>query len=125
MDAFLTPYVHYDFDYYLPTVKVALDKGTYGAQAQQQITIETTTMGSDRDLWLSIWIDGPGGVTYTHVQTPGPVPASFRAGVTGTQTLLYDLPAGLAPGSYRVRAELTERGTSDLVDIAVAPFTLQ
>lgn len=125
IDAKDEPYVHFDFDYYLPTVEASLDRAVYLPGETQQVTLATSTMGSDRDLWLSIEIEAPGGVAMTHAQTSGPIAIAFRAGAPLVQTLVLDLPGGIPPGSYRLVAQLTERGTSDLVDVSIASFTVQ
>ncbi len=125
IDAKDEPYVHYDFDYYLPTIEVRLDRAAYLAGETQGVTIDSSTLGSDRDLWLTIEIEGPGGATLSHSQTQGPTPLAFRKGAPATETFALDLPTGIPAGSYRVVAQLFERGTADLVDISIAPFTVQ
>jgi hypothetical protein len=124
-DASTQPYVRHDFDYYLPTVRIALDKAVYAAGEMQQVSIEWETLGSDRDLALALSIEGPGGQHF-YPALGAPLPLSFRQGApTQSRALSLALPPVMNAGSYDVVARLYERGTADLVDVALARFDLR
>jgi len=124
IDALQEPYVRYDFDYYLPTIDVALDRPSYRAGETQLVTIVMSSLGSDRDLELACAIEAPAGTSLVHADARR-IPLSFRRGTAGAQSVTFELPLGMGAGSYKLVASLYERGTSDLVDVAIAPFDVQ
>jgi hypothetical protein len=125
-DAFQEPeYTHYDFDYYLPTIDVSLDRASYRAGETQTITLETSSLGSDRDLEVLFLIEGPGGQSFQHANAGSRFPLAFRRGASGAVTYILDLPLGIAGGPCTLTATLFERGTSDVVDVSLVTFDVQ
>jgi hypothetical protein len=123
-DAFTQPYVHHDFNYYLPTVHAGLDATDYRAGGMQLVTVSWETLGCDRDLGLVLSCEGPAGAALSYAEFPAAIPLSFRA-AAGQQTMsvAVRVPAGVSPGAWTLAARLYERGTSDLVDCSLVPFT--
>jgi hypothetical protein len=124
VDAFNEPYTHFDFNYYLPTIEASLDRAVYSAGSTQTVFLDTSNLGDDRDLWVWITLEGPGG-TATHAEGGAPLPLSFPRGISLQAPFTLTLPAGLPAGDYRLVATLAERGTSDVVDISIAAFRVQ
>jgi len=120
-DAFLQPYVHHDLNFYLPTVSLELDRSAYSAGDTPELTLTWSNLGAGRDLELELRIE-TGTTAYAFPNEPARIPLSFPEGAApASRVLRLALPI-LSAGACRVVGRLYERGTTDLVDLAVASF---
>ncbi|MBI4576355.1 MAG: hypothetical protein HY722_08855 [Planctomycetes bacterium] len=126
LQAYAEPYHPYDLDYYAPSLALLPDRTSVLGGERLRVDLRASNLGRARDLDVRVSLESDSGVyptPYAHVPYAAHVAAGAAGGGAGALDLV--LPTGLAPGPMRLRAEVYERGTGDLVDIVCATVNVR
>lgn len=120
-DAWTEPYLHYSLDDYAPVARAVPDRATARLGESLLVAVPVETLGRGHGLDVQVMLD-LGGTRVLVGKTAG-LTLPDRGNVTAIVPVAIPTSVGNV-GVGRLVAEVVETGTTHLVDVASAPFTV-